>query len=255
MLVDRHCHLDHPAFDQDRDQVVARARAAGVTRCELAATTRQHWPRLLRTTACYGFTCSLGLHPCFLDQHILVGEDNDLDALAHALEHRPPWITAVGECGVDGRFSETLPAQWALFEAQLVLAKRFELPVVIHCVHLYDQLAHCLQQHALPKQGLVHAFTGSLQQAHRLIDLGYTLGIGGAVTYPRNKKVRRMVEALPMGSWVLESDAPDMPPLYEKQPEGALQHAGRLRNEPGFIVNTAAVITSLRVSDKNGMRR
>lgn len=246
MLVDHHCHLDHPAFDQDRDHVVARARAAGVTHCKLAATTRQHWPRLLTITQQYGFTCSLGLHPYYLDQHCLTGEDNDLVALACALEQRRTCVTAVGECGIDGRFNDTLPTQWALFEAQLDLAKQFELPVIIHCVHLYDQLAKCLRRYNLPKGGLVHAFTGSLQQAQHLIDLGYSLGIGGAVTYPRNKKVQRMVASLPEGSWVLESDAPDMPPYVETPPDAARQHAGRLRNEPGYIAKTAGTVASLR---------
>lgn len=248
MLIDHHCHLDHPAFDQDRDQVVARARAAGVVHCELAATTRAYWPRLIEITQQYGFTCALGLHPYFIDEHRLEGADNDLDALAKVLSQRPECVTRIGECGIDGRFPDTLPRQWALFEAQLTLAEQTGLPVVIHCVRLYDQLAQCLKRRNLPAGGLVHAFTGSLQQAQRLIDLGFTLGIGGAVTYPCNQKVRRMVAQLPEGSWVLESDAPDGVPWFDRPPQEGLSYRGHLRNEPGYVVRTCDCVTTLRCS-------
>lgn len=245
---DHHCHLDMEIFDSDRDGVVARAREAGVTHCTLAATTRERWPKVRHVAHKYGFSYQLGLHPYFMAQHRLSGLDNDIDALASALSSQDESLIGIGECGVDKRFPDTLNQQWALFDMHLQLAKAHGLPVVIHCVRLYDEMAKRLRQWTLPAGGIVHGFTGSEQQARRFIELGFRIGIGGAITWPRNQRLRNMVAALPSTAIALESDAPDMPLWWPElqRPSWLQTHAGRDRNEPCMVARLAALVASLQ---------
>lgn len=248
---DHHCHLDMAAFDDDRDSVVARAREAGVVQCTLAATTRDRWPLLIATARRYGFSYQLGLHPYFISQHRLVGADNDLEALAAQLDSScrdSAWV-GIGECGVDKRFPDTLTQQWALFDAQLQLAKTYRLPVVIHCVRLYDEVAKHLREIQLPAGGIVHGFTGSLQQAQRLVALGFRIGVGGAITWPRNQRLRNVIAELPAEAIALESDAPDMPLWWPEQqrPEWLRCYDGRDRNEPCMVARLAALVETLQM--------
>ncbi|WP_416140701.1 TatD family hydrolase [Halomonas sp. HK25] len=236
MLIDAHCHLDFPDFDADREAVFERARAVGVVHFVVPGTTRARWPGVLALGQRDDVSVCLGLHPYFMDQH----REGDLEALEEALEVSSPLsahrIVALGECGIDARFAETLAAQWSLFDAQLRLAKAKKLPVVIHCVRANDQVARRLRELALSAGGLIHAFAGSPEQAQRFIDLGFVVGLGGAVTHERAKRLRRAVTALPEESYVLETDSPDMPP------------AGRRgeRNEPAQVAEVCRVVAGLR---------
>ncbi|WP_110665229.1 TatD family hydrolase [Salinicola halophilus] len=230
-LFDAHCHLDFPEFDHDREAVFARARQAGVRRFMVPGTTRARWPDVTSLAEREGVVVSLGLHPYFLDEH---GAD-DLEALERALANDSR-IVGIGECGIDARFEQTLDRQWVIFEAQLQLAKRFRLPVVVHCVHADDTVAKRLRELALPAGGLVHAFGGSPQQARRFIDLGYTLGIGGSVTYSRAQRLHRSVASLPDDAFVLETDSPDMP---------LSGHQGS-RNEPCRLAAVCERVAELR---------
>ena len=249
-LHDHHCHLDKSAFDSDRDAVVARAKAAGVEHCTLAATTRQRWPRLTETAQRYGFSYQLGLHPYFMDQHCLSGADNDIEALDTLLSksHSQGASVGIGECGVDKRFLETLDRQWWLFDTQLQLAKTYRLPVVVHCVRLYDEVAKLLRVAQLPAGGIIHGFTGSVQQAQRFIALGFQIGIGGAITWPRNQKLRDVVAALPRDAIALESDAPDMPLWWPEQqrPLWLRTHHGKDRNEPCMVARLAELVAAIQ---------
>lgn len=231
MLFDAHCHLDFPVFDDDREAVIERARAAGVTRFMVPGTTRARWPRVLGLTARSDMQVSLGLHPYFIEDH---GE-RDVEALEAALVEQPA-VVGIGECGIDARFEDSLERQWALFEDQLQLAKRFRLPIIIHCVHADDAVAKRLRQLDLPAGGLIHAFGGSAQQARRFVELGYHLGLGGGVTYPRAKRLARSVESIPDDAFVLETDSPDMP-LNGHQGE---------RNEPARLTLVRDRVADIR---------
>ncbi|GHB09544.1 TatD family hydrolase [Salinicola rhizosphaerae] len=230
-LFDAHCHLDFDVFDADRDAVFARARAAGVSRFMVPGTTRARWAGVKALAGRADVVVSLGLHPYFIDAH----GDDDIQALEHELQ-TVPGLVGIGECGIDARFEQTLTRQWALFEAQLQLARRARLPVVIHCVHADDQVAKRLRQLDLPARGLIHAFGGSEQQARRFVDLGYTLGLGGALTYSRAQRLHRVVRSLPDEAFVLETDSPDMPLSgYQGQ-----------RNEPARLIETLDHVAHLR---------
>lgn len=235
-LFDAHCHLDFDSFDADREAVFERAHAAGVSRFMVPGTTRRRWENVLALSERDDVVASLGLHPFFLDEHA----EGDIERLAEALDQHPH-LVGIGECGIDARFEATLDQQWALFEPQLQLAKQRRLPVIVHCVHADDQVAKRLRQLDLPAGGLIHAFGGSAQQARRFLDLGYMLGLGGAVTYDRAKRLHRAVQSLPDDGFVLETDSPDMP-LCGRQGQ---------RNEPSCLPRTLDAVAALRSQERD----
>lgn len=237
MLIDAHCHLDAVEFDTDRDSVFSAAQAVGVGHFIVPGTRRARWHNVLALAERDEVSICLGLHPYFVAQHQL----SDLGALetlvnqqlSGASSARP---VAIGECGIDGRFSESLSEQWRYFDEQLRIAKRCKLPVVVHCVKANDTVSKRLRQLCLPDAGLIHAFAGSYEQAVRLLDLGYVLGVGGAVTYERAQRLRRVVAKLPDDGFVLETDSPDMPLNgYQGQ-----------RNEPARLAQVAQEVAKLR---------
>ncbi|MBZ0330342.1 TatD family hydrolase [Halomonas sp. ANAO-440] len=232
MLIDAHCHLDFPEFDDDRDAMFERARAVGVGHFMVPGTTRECWPGVLALGEKRDdVSISLGLHPYFMDEH----REEDVEALAQALDEHPE-VKALGECGIDARFEESLADQWVLFNAQLRLAKSRQLPVVIHCVHANDKVSQRLRQLDLPAGGLIHAFAGSPDQAWKFLDLGFVVGLGGAVTYERAQRLWRAVKSLPEDGFVLETDSPDMP---------LCGHQGQ-RNEPARIGQVCEMVANLR---------
>lgn len=231
MLIDAHCHLDFEAFDTDRQAMFERARDAGVGHFVVPGTTRQRWPAVIEIARREDVSLSLGLHPYFMHEH----REEDLEELERMLDDHPD-VVALGECGIDARFQETLDQQWRLFDAQLRIAKARRLPVVVHCVHANDKLAKRLRQLNLPAGGLVHAFAGSPQQARRFNELGFLVGLGGATTYDRAKRLHRAVASLPDDGFVLETDSPDMP----------LSGFQGARNEPARLALVCECIARLR---------
>tara|TARA_R110002012_G_scaffold123721_1_gene274271 strand:- start:110 stop:877 length:768 start_codon:yes stop_codon:yes gene_type:complete len=231
MLTDAHCHLDFDQFEDDRQAVFAAAKAEGVERFVVPGTTKASWQQVLALAERDDVWSCLGLHPYFIEQH----QSADIDALDQLLGEHPE-VVAVGECGIDGRFKDTLDEQWDYFDAQLKLAKQHSLPVVVHCVHANDKVVKRLRQLQLPKAGLIHAFSGSIEQATAFLELGFKLGLGGAVTYERAQRLRRTVEALPDDAFVLETDSPDMP----------LSGYQGKRNEPQRVAEVCSVVASLR---------
>ncbi|MCW4151823.1 TatD family hydrolase [Halomonas sp. 18H] len=230
-FIDAHCHLDLEAFAADRTDVLQRAREAGVGGFVVPATTRERWPEVLAMGRHADIAVCLGLHPCFMEAH----GPGDIEALGEWLaDHRE--VVAVGECGLDARFAHILDAQQTLLDAQLRLAKAHGLPLVLHCVRANDQLAKRLRQLAPPAGGLVHGFAGSVEQAMVFHRLGFLLGLGGAVTYPRARRLQRAVAALPDDGYVLETDSPDMPLSgYQGQ-----------RNEPRRVVEVCRAVAELK---------
>lgn len=243
--IDTHCHLDAPEFAPDRDAVRATARAAGVAHCILPAVELSNLQAVRALAHRHGDSYALGIHPLFTGQ---AGE-GDLDLLAQALQDHcgDPRLVAVGEIGLD-YFVQGLDAarQERFYRAQLQLARRFDLPVILHVRRSADRLLKGLRE--LPvRGGIAHAFNGSLQQAQAFIGMGFKLGFGGAVTFDRALQLRRLATELPLDALVLETDAPDIPPhwLYVTAAERA---AGRppARNSPAELPRIGAVVAGLR---------
>lgn len=233
MLIDSHCHLDFPAFDADREQVIAHCRAVGVVGIVVPGVSAATWPRLLGLVAQHpGFLhAALGLQPLFLAEH----EEAHVDALREAvLRHRP---VAIGEIGLDHYRQELDRArQRALFLAQLEVAREAALPVILHVRKAHEDVLQILRGVGLSAGGVVHAFNGSAEQARRYIDLGFKLGVGGAMTHERARRLRDMVRVLPASALVLETDAPDMAPAG---------HRGE-RNSPAHLPEVLAALAALR---------
>lgn len=230
-LVDSHCHLDDERLATDLDQVLARAHQAGIVKVVVPGVSARHWPRLQTLTQrAPGLYAAYGLHPMFLEQH----RKEHLEMLRHWLEQERP--VAVGECGLDYYLPHLdVATQTEFFVAQLRLAREFDLPVVLHARRAVDDVIKHLRRFP-GLRGEVHSFSGSEQQAHQLLDMGFLLGIGGPVTYPRAQRLRRLVAGLPITGLLLETDAPDQP---------AVAHRGRL-NEPAFLPEVLYAVASLR---------
>ncbi len=232
-LFDSHVHLDAPGFDTDRTEVLKRARDAGVEQLLVPAVTAAGWQKLHELCAADpGLYPAYGLHPCYLSQHI----DRDADALGDWLREYP--AAAVGECGLD-YFEPELDRQSRLLHAHFELARRFDLPLVLHARHAFSDVIVALREFGKPLRGVVHSFSGSLEQARELARLGFSVGIGGAVTHERARKLQRTVASLPIECLLLETDAPDQP--------GA-SHRGQ-RNEPAFITEVLECVAGLRHED------
>lgn len=230
-LFDTHCHFDDAAFAADRDAALQRAREAGVGEMLLPAVSAASWEGLKQVADTYpGLYAAYGLHPMFLAEH----QAAHLDALEQWLGRERP--VAVGECGLDF-FVEGLDreAQVRYFDAQLALAHAFKLPVVVHARRALDEVSKHLRRYP-GLSGVIHSFSGSEQQARRLIDRGFYLSFGGPLTYPRAQRLQRLAAELPLEALVLETDAPDQP--------GAA-HRGE-RNEPAYLGEVLARFAALR---------
>lgn len=243
--IDTHCHLDAPEFAHDVDTVRAQARAAGVQHIVLPAVQVAHAEAVRSLAHRHGDSYALGIHPLYTPQ----AADDDVEKLAQVLElHRnDPHLVAIGEIGLDF-FVPRLDAerQTRFFRQQLQLARRFDLPVILHVRRSADALLKGLRD--LPVQGgIAHAFNGSLQQAQAFIARGFKLGFGGALSYERALQLRRLATELPLEALVLETDAPDMPPhwLYRTAAERSTgQPQGR--NTPAELPHIAQVLADLR---------
>ena len=232
-LIDSHCHIDLPAFDADRAAVLQRSRGAGVTGIVVPGVQATGWEALqslcVRTTGLYP---AFGLHPVFLEQHA----DSDVAALAAALERYRP--VAVGEIGLDFHVSGIdHDRQQTLFESQLEIARSADLPVILHVRKAHDPALAILKRIRV-RGGIVHAFNGSLQQAQQYLELGFSFGFGGMLTFVRSSKLRALARDLPLESIVLETDAPDMT---------VMQHRGE-RNSPEYLPFCLAALAEVRDS-------
>lgn len=234
-IIDTHIHFDDNRFDHDRDAVYQRAIDSGVVAMVVPAVTRARWTQVDSVSKAYkNVFATAGLHPAFCDYH----QPEDLIKLEAKLNEGN--CVAIGECGLDGFIKNTPPAlQKTYFSAQLELGKQFELPVIIHARNAIEEVILLLRHHALSNKngnGVIHSYNGSLQQAHRLIDLGYKLSFGGPVSYDGSHKLHELVKKLPFESIMLETDAPDQPTMNNR---------GN-RNEPAFINSVLKAIATLR---------
>jgi TatD DNase family protein len=231
VLVDSHCHLDAPEFDRDRDAVIARARAAGVSRQVVPAVSAAGWPKLRDICAdTDGLFPAYGLHPMFLQEH----RDEHLAELDDWIQRERP--CAIGECGLDFFVDGLDPrAQQHFFDGQLELAREHALPLIVHARRSVDAVIASIKRIG-GLRGVVHSFSGSAEQARQLAQLGFMIGLGGPVTYERANRLRKLAASVPIESLLLETDAPD-------QPDAGIRGQ---RNEPARLANVLQVVADLR---------
>lgn len=255
--IDTHCHLDAAEFEAagfSRTHLRQQAKQAGVICCVYPAVSTVHFAAVAELAHQTHDAYALGIHPL----HVGQASVTDLQCLEQALWQRQddPRLVAVGEIGLDFFLPElTTPTmrerQWYFYRAQLQLAQRFSLPVILHVRRAVDWILKGLRllvggSLAMPT-GIAHAFNGSLQQAAQLCALGFKLGFGGAATFDTARQLRQLWSSLPAEALVLETDAPDMLPqwLYVA---AAQRHLGQPQglNTPFELPKIGAILAPLR---------
>jgi len=250
--IDTHCHLDAAEFHADAPAVRARARQAGVGRLVIPGVAVGNFQTVRELAHQNGDAYALGIHPLYVAQSV----DADLATLAAELAFRldDPRLVAVGEIGLDFfvpelQLSPLREKQEMFYRAQLLLARRHDLPVILHVRRSADRLLKHLRELAPPGgwHGIAHAFNGSAQQAQAFIDLGLKLGFGGAMSFEAARQIRQLATELPLQALVLETDSPDIPPqwLYQSA-EARAAGAPQGRNEPAELPRIAQVLAGLR---------
>jgi len=256
--IDTHCHLDAQEFEALAPVLRAQAAIKGVAHCVIPAVEVANFEAVRQLAHTLGDSYCLGIHPLYVAQ----ATEDDLVRLDAALAHHQgdPRLVAVGEIGLDFFVpalcqSPLREKQEHFYRAQLQLARKYQLPVVLHVRRSADRLLKHLREvgkGGAPWLGIAHAFNGSDVQAQAFLALGFKLGFGGAVTFERAAQLRHLVQTVPLEAIVLETDSPDMPPhwLYTTAGQRAAGTA-QGRNEPGELPRIAAVIAELRALGVN----
>lgn len=239
MWIDTHCHLDASEFGDETAAMAEAAARAGVQRIVIPAIAPHNFPTV-RALAHAQANCvyALGIHPICVPQ----AEEADLETLRDAAEAAvaDPDFVAIGEIGLDFFLPHLAEPsmrekQEHFFRAQLKIARDLGLPVLLHVRRAQDSVLKQLRRVVVPG-GIAHAFNGSFQQAQAFIELGMKLGIGGAMTFPRALQIRRLASELPLEALVLETDAPDIAPVW--------RHPAR--NNPDEVVRIGQTLAELR---------
>lgn len=241
MFIDTHCHLDAAEFGDSQAALVRDAQAAGVDRFVNPSVARGNFDAVRQLCARHPACApAYGIHPMYTDD----ATPRDLEILREYLQQHQP--VAVGEIGLDFFIPHYDQArQEHFFVEQLKLARDFGLPVLLHIRRAQDTILKRLRQIRV-SGGIAHAFNGSRQQAEEFIKLGFKLGFGGTMTYPRATRLRELAATLPLDSLVLETDAPDIPPVFLQAGEP---------NKSEFLPRIAETLAELRQLPLNEIAR
>ncbi len=232
-LIDTHAHIYSTKFDSDRDQVIEEIKAAGVSKIYMPNVDVETIDRMLDCESRYGDICvpMMGLHPCDVKEDF----EQQLKVMGDWLNKRE--FAAVGEIGTDLYWDKsTFEIQKEALQIQVGWAKEKELPIVLHCRESIDQTIELIEKaHDGKLRGIFHCFTGTLDQANRIIEMGFLLGIGGVVTY-KNGGLDQVIPYIGLENLVLETDAPYLAPV---------PHRGK-RNTPAYLQEIAKRVGDLK---------
>jgi TatD DNase family protein len=238
ILIDTHCHLDAAEFNADRDAVAASALKDGVGMIVVPAVARENFQQVIDLSHQHAHcSMALGIHPMYVDG----AQPSDLALLkqliAEQLAAPNNKLVAVGEIGLDFFVTQqNRETQEYFFTEQLKIANEFNLPVILHVRRAIDEILKYLRKYKVTC-GIAHAFNGSAQQAEAFAKLGFKLGFGGAMTYPRALKIRELAKTLPLEYIVLETDSPDIPPEWI---------GTKGRNNPAQLAKIAQILADIR---------
>jgi TatD DNase family protein len=247
MLVDSHAHLDGPKFDTDRQEVLDRARTAGLVSilaigsgtgpgsldCAILIAEQHDW-----------IFASVGIHP----HEAKLATDADFTELESLARH--PRVIGFGEIGLDYHYDHSpRDVQQSVFIRQMELARAAKLPIIIHCrpsdasENAWDDCLSLIREHWAPAAlgGILHCFTGERNHAQQALDMGFMISFSGNVTFPKAESIREVAKFVPADRMLIETDSPFLAPV---------PHRGK-RNEPAFVATTAAKIADLRGADPN----
>jgi len=231
-LIDSHCHIDMPQFDADRDQAVARARAAGVETMLIVGgvDAEAGHRRAIAVAEKLGLPASAGVHPHEARLAAPATYD-ELRALAHAKR-----IVAIGEIGLDFYYDHSpRDVQREVFRTQVRLARHVGLPVIIHTREADDDSATLLEEENA-RAGVIHCFTGGHDLARRALALGFYISFSGILAFPKSDVIQEVARTMPLDRLLVETDSPFLAPP---------PHRGK-RNEPAFVVEVAKKVAALR---------
>ncbi len=234
MLIDTHCHLDFPDFDEERDALIARAHAAGVGRMVTISTRVSKLDTLLSITERHpSVFCSVGTHPNNANEEL----DVTADDLVRLAEH--PKVVAIGECGLDYFYDTQTPEdQKTGFLRHIEAARRTQLPLVIHSRSADEDMAAILRREtgkgAFPF--ILHCFSSGEALARAGVELGGYVSFSGILTFPKSTELRDIAKDVPLDRLLVETDAPYLAPKPWR---------GK-RNEPSYVVNTAEVLAETK---------
>lgn len=234
-MIDTHAHVHDRAFDEDRAEMLARAREAGVEAIVTVGCDVEDSRRACEAAEAHRLSCTIGVHP-----HEAIDAPADLAAVFDGLRERHgARIVAVGETGLDYHYDHSpRDAQRRVLGVQLAYARERGLPLVFHQREAHDDFVAALRDGFDPRtqRGIVHCFTGTLDEAQLFSgEFGLVLGIGGVVTFKTAQGLRDAVKAVGLDAIVLETDCPYLAPV---------PHRGK-RNEPAFIADTARVVADV----------
>ncbi len=233
-LVDTHCHLDLPQFDQDRAAVLERARAAGVRRVLLPATDLASSRRVVAMTEQYpALRAAVGVHPNEAGDF----SNETVAELRDLAQH--PKVDAIGEIGIDLYWQTvSLDKQQQAFRAQLQLATELDRPVIIHDREAHTEVMAGLSEVTPSAGAVLHAFSGDESLAQAALAAGFYLGVDGPLTYRKNEALRAVFRAAPLERILIETDAPYLTPQARRG----------TRNEPAFVRFVAEKLAEVRAS-------
>ena len=210
MIIDTHSHLYLPEFDGDRDSMLKRAENEGIKLILMPAIDNETHLAMLEIEAQYPekYLSMMGLHPCSVKE----GYKQELKIVEEYFEKRV--FVAVGETGLDFYWDRTFTKeQYESFQIQIELAKKYDIPVVIHSRNSIDECIQMIKENQQGNlKGVFHCFSGNEKQAKEIIGLGFYLGIGGVVTF-KNSGLDKVMAGIDMKNLVLETDAPYLAPV------------------------------------------
>ncbi|AGH81770.1 TatD-related deoxyribonuclease [Psychromonas sp. CNPT3] len=256
MFIDSHCHLDFNCFSKSLLTLLNKLQKKEITKVLIPGTQANAWEQLAQLSQKHEIIYyALGLHPHFLHTY----EAGDLLKLKILLKEAPKKCVALGEIGLDKFATATSLEQETIFREQLQLAEKFKLPIILHCVKKQGRVLEILKSSHFSQGGVYHGFSGSLEVANEFISLGFKLGIGGLITNPKAKKIRECVAHLPLTSFVLETDAPDMLLYQQKESINTplsiipiFECINNLRNEGKYSISTQLYKNTLAIFPKIG---
>lgn len=232
-LIDSHAHIYLSEFGQDREQMIARAKSAGIQKIYMPNINSSSIESMLQMEVNYPDFCipMMGLHPCYVKDDY----KSELEMIRYWLERRS--FCAIGEIGIDLYWDKThLKEQITAFETQLNWAIELDMPVVIHCRESMDLTIEIVRKHQNGKlRGIFHCFTGTLDQAIQITDLNFFLGIGGVATF-KNGGLDQVLPHIGIECLVLETDSPYLAPVPFR---------GK-RNEPKYLAYIAEKVAELK---------
>ena len=234
MLVDSHCHLDFPEYAGKVEDVLARARAAGVGVCVSIGTELKRFPCVKAVAEAHANVwCSVGVHPHEAEKELLDDEASLVAEAAH------PKVVAIGETGLDYYYEHSPRApQQENFRSHIAAARKTGLPVIVHTRDADDDTIDILRDEMGKGAftGLIHCFTGTQKLADAALELGLYISVSGIATFKNSAPLRDVIKSVPLDRLLVETDAPFLSPV---------PHRGKT-NEPSFVVHTAAMLADLK---------